>query len=50
MELLVLPLLALVAAGAAIARHHRQVVQWDEELAVAFGSGESREIAAHRSL
>lgn len=50
MELLVLPLLALAAAAAAIARHHHQVVAWDEELATAFGTSESREITAHRSL
>lgn len=48
MELLVLPLLALVAAGAAIARHRHQVLEWDKELARAFG--EPRDIAAHRLL
>lgn len=50
MELLLLVLLALVAAGALAVHHHLQVVAWDRELDQAFGVTAQREIPRHRAL
>lgn len=50
MELLLLGVLALVAAGVLLVHRHNQITAWDRELEQAFGTTGGRDISHHRRL